>query len=144
MTCVTPPDKSKIRNGGDIMLACSPRSHEVTLRASAYALSRASRRRRTAFYNKAVLRRTASRLARLTFNGIQAKARFCLGMPQFARAEPRAVAFPSRKTVHWTVFLGRVLSNTPLKRLAHVPYREPFSDNLYIHKVIVWRVGHYR
>ena len=30
------------------MLACSPRSHEVTLRASAYALSRASRRRRTA------------------------------------------------------------------------------------------------
>ena len=45
-----PPDKSKIRNGGDIMLACSPRSHEVTLRASAYALSRASRRRRTAFY----------------------------------------------------------------------------------------------
>ena len=48
LTCVTPPDKSKIRNGGDIMLACSPRSHEVTLRASAYALSRASRRRRTA------------------------------------------------------------------------------------------------
>ncbi len=30
------------------MLACSPRSHEVTLRASADALSRASRRRRTA------------------------------------------------------------------------------------------------
>ena len=44
-----PPDKSKIRNGGDIMLACSPRSHEVTPRASAAALSRASRRRRTAF-----------------------------------------------------------------------------------------------
>ena len=77
--------------------------------------------------NKAVLRRSASRLARLTFNGIQAKARFCLGMPQFARAEPRAVAAS--------------LSNTPLKRLAcvsgscfathsrHVPYREPFSDN---------------
>ena len=30
-------------------------------------------------------------------------------------AEPRAVAAS--------------LSNTPLKRLAHVPYREPFSDN---------------
>ena len=44
-----PPDKSKIRNGGDIMLACSPRSHEVTPRASADALSSASRRRRTAF-----------------------------------------------------------------------------------------------
>ena len=52
LTCVTPPDKSKIRNGGDIMLACSPRSHEVTLRASAYALSRASRRRRTALLKK--------------------------------------------------------------------------------------------
>ena len=50
LTCVIPPDKSKIWNGDDIMLACSPRSHEVTLRASAYALSRASRRRRTAFY----------------------------------------------------------------------------------------------
>ena len=32
------------------MLACSPRSHEVTPRASAYALSRASRRRRTALF----------------------------------------------------------------------------------------------
>ena len=32
------------------MLACSPRSHEVTPRASAYASSRASRRRRTALY----------------------------------------------------------------------------------------------
>ena len=47
--------------------------------------------------NKAVLRRSASRLARLTFNGIQAKARFCLGMPQFARAELRAVRFPLEK-----------------------------------------------
>ena len=25
--------------------------------------------------------------------------------------------------------LAAALSNTPLKRLAHVPYREPFSDN---------------
>ena len=69
--------------------------------------------------NKAVLRRSASRLARLTFNGIQAKARFCLGMPQFARAEPRAVAASlstSRQTIHWIVWLGRV----PLKRLACV------------------------
>ena len=57
--------------------------------------------------NKAVLRRSASLLARLALNGIQAKARFCLGMPQLARAEPRAVA--------------AALSNTPLKRLAHVP-----------------------
>ena len=64
--------------------------------------------------NKAVLRRSASLLARLALNGIQAKTRFCLGMPQLARAEPRAVA--------------AALSNTPLIRLAHVPYREPFSD----------------
>ena len=34
------------------MLACSPRSHEVTLRASAYALSRASRRRRIALFKR--------------------------------------------------------------------------------------------
>ena len=50
-----PPDKSKIRNGGDIMLACSPRSHEVTPRVSADALSRASRRRRTALLVQATL-----------------------------------------------------------------------------------------
>ena len=35
--------------------------------------------------------------------------------------------------------LAAALSNTPLKRLAHVPYRESFSDNLR-HQAVLSRV----
>ena len=57
---------------------------------------------------------------------------------------PQVNPLSSHKTIHWIVLLGRVLSNTSLKRLAcvsgsgfathsrHVPYRESFSDIIII------------
>ena len=70
---------------------------------------------------------------RMESAGIEFQEKVRRGYLELAKAEPKRIrVFDSRKTTLRLAeprAVAASLSNTPLKRLAHVPYREPFSDS---------------